>query len=131
MKIILTIFVVLLLSACVWLVGCASVDPVKGWNGHNANLDPPNLTNYFSGKIYYVDEAILDDYPKFIEQLKKKYPHLYVSEVDFYEDGTGQHAIKLTIETEMRDYREYYLMYDKSNVRTKVIKGSTSHQFHM
>jgi hypothetical protein len=104
---------------------------VKGWNGHNANLDPPNLTNYFSGKIYYVDKAILDDYPKFIEQLKKKYPYLDVSEVDFYENGTGQHAVKLLIEAEPRRYVEYYLIYDKSNVRTKAIKESSWLQFHM
>jgi ankyrin repeat protein len=76
-------------------------------------------------------QAIIDDHKNFVEMLKKKYPHLWVAEVHYYEDGTGQHAVKLTIETAMRDYKEFYLIYDQVNVRTKVIKGKSWHQFHM
>jgi hypothetical protein len=121
----------ILFATLVWASGCTTPNPVKSWKSHNANFDPPNTTNYFSGQIYHIDTAILDDYPKFIEQLKKENPDLHVSEIDFYEDGTGQHAVKLTIEKELREYVEYYVMYDKSNVRTKVIKGKNWHQSQM
>ena len=125
------VFYILTVQACICIVGCATPDPTRGWSGHNANLDPPNQTNLYSGSIYYIDKAILDDYPKYIEQLETKYPHLYLSEVDFYEDGAGQHAVKLTVETGLRDYKEFYIMYDKSNLRTKIIEGTSWHQFHM
>ena len=106
-----------------------SLEAVKGWKCWYANLQPPNQpTNHPN---YVIEQTILDDYPKFVENLKHKYPSPYVSEVYFYGDGDGQHAVRLVIETDLRDYREYYLMYDKSNARVKVIKGSHWHQFHM
>src|SRR6516164_5998088 len=103
----------------VLIFGCTTPDPVKGWKSYYANLQPPN--EHHPGEPYYqIDHAVIDDYQGFVEKLKKKYPTLDVAEVYFYEDGTGQHAVRLLIETGLREYVEYYLMYDKSNVRTRV-----------
>lgn len=128
------------LLTLIWITGCAAPDPVKGWKAHSANFDPPNRTNYHNypnswyyrpDQIYQIDQSIIEDHRNFVEELKEKYPHVWVVEIYYYEDGTGQHAVKLRIETEMRDYKEFYLMYDKANVRTKVIKGRIWHQFHI
>jgi hypothetical protein len=100
--------------------GCSSskptLDPSEGWKA--IGFESPN-------------KAITDDYQGFIEKLKQKYPELYVTETDFFEDGKGQHAVKLTIETKPRVYVEDILIYDKSYERIKVIEGNTSHQFHI
>jgi len=129
-----------LTAALFWVAGCAEPNPVKGWKSWNAQLNPPNLQNYHNypntwyyppDQIYHIDKAVIDDYQDFIEKLKQKNPTLYVSEIYFYEGGTGQHAVKLIIETGPREYVDYFLMYDKSNVRTKVIEGRKWHQFHI
>jgi hypothetical protein len=112
------------------VAGCTTSDPVRGWKCWYANLQPPN--QHSPGEPYYhIDQAIIDDYQDFVERQKLKNPTLYVAEVYFYEDGAGQHAVKLVVETGLRKYVEYFLMYDKANLRTKVIKGKTWHQFHI
>jgi hypothetical protein len=121
----------LFLLASIWLSGCAAPNPVKGWKAHYANLDPPNRTNYYrAAQNYQIDQSIIDDHKHFVETLKKRYAIQWVAEIYYYEDGTGQHAVKLTIKTGPRDYNDFYLMYDKANARTKVIKGKSWQQFH-
>jgi hypothetical protein len=107
---------VALIFGCRCITSKPALDPLAGWK--SIGFGSPN-------------KAITDDYQGFIENLKPKNSNLYVTETDFYEDGTGQHAVKLTMETNPRVYVEYILIYDKSNVRTKVIKGNTLHQFHI
>lgn len=140
MKLARTIFRVCSFVVCVWIAGCTVPDPVKGWKSHYANLDPPNRTNYHNypntwyyspDQIYQIDQSIINDHKNFVETLKKKYPTLWVAEVYYYEDGTGQHTVKLVIEIGPEEFAEYYLMYDKTNVRTKVIRGSRWHHFHI
>jgi hypothetical protein len=55
----------------------------------------------------------------------------FISTVIIYEDGTGRHAVRLQLEPGLREYKEYYLMYDTNNVRVEVIKGKSWHQFHI
>jgi hypothetical protein len=120
------IFHFLFLLALIWLSGCAAPNPVKGWRAHYANVDPPNRTNY---RNYQIDRSIIDDYKNFVATLKKRYAMVWVAEIYYYEDGTGQHAVKLAIKTGPRRYNEFYLMYDRANARTKVIKGKSWEQF--
>lgn len=135
MKLIRTVYPLLPLVAGIWMVGCATPNPVEGWTCHDANLDPPNQplgAGYEpSGWIYHIDQTIIDDSQAYIQNVKSKHRDLNVDEVDFYEDGTGRHAVRFTVETDLEEYAEYYLMYDQNNVRTKVIKTGTLHQFHM
>ena len=77
------------------------------------------------------DKAIIDDYQAYAHKVWPKDRDFFISKVDFYEDGTGRHAVRIELEPGSRKYVEYYLMYDTNNVRTKVIKGKTWHQFHM
>jgi len=132
MKIYRATFWILPFAACVWIVGCAAPNPVKGWTSHNANLDEPNLQKGQSFHApYHIDQAIIDDYQVYARKVWPKDRDFFISEVDFYEDGTGRHAVRIELEPGLREYKEYYLMYDTNNVRTKVIKGKTWHQFHM
>lgn len=121
---------VIFLGALLFNFGCAAPNPVKGWKSWYANLQPPN-EHHPNEPYYQIDKAIIDDYQNFIEKLKGKNPALYISEIYFYEGGDGKHAVKLVIETGPRKYVEYFLMYDKSNARTSVIKGQTWRQFHI
>jgi hypothetical protein len=131
----------LFLGASIFMAGCAAPNPVREWKPvaelpdvpSQRNKRPPgyNTSTYLPGQLYHVDQAILDDYPNFIEELKRKYPIVYLDYVHFYEDGTGQHAVKISVLTGSRQYTEFYLMYDKANVRSKVIKGRTWVQFHI
>jgi len=139
-KITPALFLILPAAVCLWLVGCSSPNPVKGWKSHYANLDQPNLTNYHNypntwyyrpDQIYHIDQAIIDDYKAYAHKVWPKDRDFFISELYFYEDGTGRHAVKIVLETGSRKFKEYYLMYDTNNVRTKVIKGKTWHQFHI
>jgi ankyrin repeat protein len=74
------------------------------------------------------DKAILDDYQAYAHTVWPRDHDFFFSEVNFYEDGTGRHAVRIVLEPGLRYYKEYYLLYDTNNVRTKVIKGRTWHQ---
>jgi hypothetical protein len=110
------------------MTGCEASNPVKGWTGHDARLEPPNQQN---GKSYHIDQAIIDDYQAYAHKVWPKDRDFFISEVYFYEDGTGRHAVMIELEPKLRENKIYYLMYDTNNVRTKVVKGGTWHQFHM
>ena len=127
-----------LLVAFVWVVGCAAPKPmpipdaVKGWKCHNANLDPPNYQGHSQLFPYYhIDQAIIDDYQAYAHSVWPKGEDFFISEVDFYEDGTGKHAVRIELEPGPSGYIDYYLMYDTNNVRTEVIEGKTWYPFHM
>ncbi len=114
------------------MAGCATPNPVAGWTCHDANLDPPNQLMSASyeppGWIYHVDQTIIDDSQAYMQKLKAKDQDLNVDEVDYYEDGTGRHAVRFTLESDLQEYAEYYLIYDRNNVRTKVVKTAAGHQ---
>jgi uncharacterized protein YceK len=116
-------------------------DPVKGWNswGPMDEAARPGGTYNWTSHTWSetlpghppLDQAIKDDYQAYAHKVWPKGPDFFISEVEFYEDGTGRHAVKLTLEPGSREYKVYYLMYDKNNVRTKVVRGGTYHQFHI
>ena len=80
-----------------------AVDPLKDWKSISSQPD----------------NAITVDYQNY---LQKHQPGYFVMDgVSFYEDGTGQHAVKITVGREGY-YTVYIFIYDKSNVRTKIIR---------
>ena len=90
--------------------GCSSSkltpDPLAGF--HAASKNP--------------DQIIEKDYQDYIQTLsteEKKY--LGPSPASFFEDGTGQHAIRITIGLNGTVWR-HVLIYDKNDKRIKTIK---------
>ena len=67
------------------------------------------------------NKAITDDYKSYIQKLspgEKK----YMGPIQFFEDGTGQHAVRIETDINGTDCWYHILFYDKENKRTKVIK---------
>ena len=83
-------------------------DPLVGWKLCQSQ-DPK-----------YLDKAIRDDYQDYIQKLSSKEREFATYDNDF-EDGTGQHAVKITIGLNGTDW-EHILIYDKNDKRIKTIK---------
>jgi hypothetical protein len=96
--------------------GCSSPkptpDPLAGF--HVSSLG--NLDN---------NKAITDDYKAYIRTLSPE-ERKYLGTIFFYEDGTGQHAVEITIGLN-GTWWEHVLIYDKDNKRINAIKYSTGH----
>ena len=92
--------------------GCSMLmhhsDPLVGWKLCQSQ-DPK-----------YLDKAIRDDYQDYIQKLSSKEREFATYDNDF-EDGTGQHAVKITIGLNGTDW-EHILIYDKNDKRIKTIK---------
>jgi hypothetical protein len=101
-----------LLVAFVWVIGCAAPkptsDPLAGFHAASKGLD----------------QLIVNDYQGYMENLspeEKKYLGPYPA--SFFEDGTGQHAVRIKIGLNGTVWL-HVLIYDKDNKRIKVIKYS-------
>jgi hypothetical protein len=84
-------------------------DPLAGWRGA--------LLSYEYDKF---DKAITVDYQDYIQKLPSNERN-HVGPIQFFEDGTGQHAVKIEIALNGTDWA-HVLIYDKDNKRIKVIK---------
>ncbi len=116
--------------ACICIISCAT-NPVKNWqcvwtSGEDmADFKSPDA------QVYQKYSAVIDDYRDFLVKTKSEHPSWWISTVSIYEDKAGLHAVSLIIGTDVNKYREFYIMYDKSDMRTKVVNGSSWHQFHL
>jgi uncharacterized protein YceK len=117
-----------------------SPDPLKDWKSWSRWDEEPHPASYgFHGTILVerarpvthspLDKAVTDDYQNFIKKLKFRHgPEskdfgAYGGSIVFFEDGTGQHAVKIVIPCDnLDDSVTYILIYDKSDVRRNVIK---------
>jgi len=86
-------------------------DPLAGWK---LDSDP------YSG-----DQAIEKDYHDYIQQLPTE-ERKYAGPVSRFEDGTGQHAVLITIAQNGTDWA-HVLFYDKKDKRIKVMKYVMGH----
>ena len=79
-----------------------------------------------------LDQAVTEDYKKFIKQLEigrgrevkdlTGYGAGFGGSINFFEDDTGRHAVKIVVPCDnLSDLMTYILIYDKSDVRIKVI----------
>ena len=100
----------ILLAAFVLVTGCVThrPDPLAGWK--------PDFSRQTS-------QVIVDDYQDYIHKLPPRQSG-FVGSVEWFEDGTGQHAIDIGIGVNGRWWR-HVLIYDKDNKRIKVIKYKT------
>jgi hypothetical protein len=102
----------ILVTVFIWGAGCVApkADPLTGWR---------DLRRRDSEKL---DQAIKDDYRDYIQKLlSKKTYFIDESNIAFYEDGTGQHAVRIEIPSN-GTWREHVLIYDRDNKRIKVIR---------
>lgn len=107
----------LMLAAFMWGVGCAAPkstpDPLAGWN-LCISQDPNKLSS-----------AINDDYQYYLQELPVV-ERTGVGPVQFFVDGTGQHAVRIEIALNGIDWA-HVLIYDKENKRVKVLKFVSGH----
>src|SRR5258706_11532815 len=107
-----------------------TVVPLTGWKSWNSYDEESHPEIYgYHGTILVqkaepaahtpLTKAIKDDYQNY---LGKDEPGYYTMEVLFFEDGTGQHAVRVQTYTRDRDSFYYVFIYDKSNSRVKVLK---------
>jgi uncharacterized protein YceK len=105
-----------------------SIDPLKGWKNVGGsgilardNWPPQIETNIPFGKI------ISDDVTNFVKTIKNgpgSESYTCCGGMEYYEDGAGRHAIKIKIPLNGGGATSefYILIYDKDNVRNRVIK---------
>jgi hypothetical protein len=100
-----------LLVAFVWVVGCAAPkpapDPLSGWT-RCWSQDPKDF------------DMISADYRAYINSLPQEL-QVGVCAVEYLEDGTGQHAVRIEIGQNGIDWG-HVLIYDRDDKRIKVIK---------
>jgi len=102
----------ILVAALFWTAGCTTqeANPLAGWK-LCFSQDPKNL-----------GPAIMADYQDFIQKLPPK-ERDYAGIMNTFEDGTGQHAVRILVSSNHTNAAWYYaLIYDKENKRIKVIK---------
>jgi hypothetical protein len=71
------------------------------------------------------NKAIADDYKAYIQTLSPE-ERKFMAYKEYFEDGIGQHAVKITIGLNHTDW-EHILIYDNDNKRIKTIKYVSGH----
>jgi hypothetical protein len=93
------------------IFGCrcstAKPDPLAGWRVSD-------------DRDFNANKAIVDDYQSYIKTLSQE-EQKSMAPVFCYENGTGQHAVLITIGINQTVWR-HILIYDKDNKRIKTIK---------
>jgi hypothetical protein len=86
---------------------------------------PDPLAGFRPAGLYTPDtnKAITEDYKNYIRTLSPE-EQKYIGPIFFYEDGTGQHAVKIEIGINGTSW-VHVLIYDKDNKRIRTIKYST------
>ncbi len=113
-----------------------AADPLKGWNSWYPDDEESHPAVYgLRGTILVnkaqpakhspLDKATKDDYQNYLQ----KHGWIPIEIPSFYEDETGQHAVKVQIENYDHDMIVYIFKYDKSNTRTRIMKYYYGHTF--
>jgi hypothetical protein len=115
---------------CVWVVSCA-MNPVKNWKCEFSSGE--GMAEYVTPNkdIRQKYKTIIDDYQKYVKDKQAIHPTWNLITVEIYEGNMGQHAVKIVFRVEAYTDKNFFLMYDKSDVRTKVIKAGTETHFHI
>jgi hypothetical protein len=100
----------ILFAAVGLLAGCSS----------KPTPDPLTSFHFSSLNNLHSNKAIMDDYQDYIQKLPKP-DGSFVGSVDFFEDGTGQHAVQI-YQGINGTWWIHDLIYDKDNKRIKSIK---------
>ena len=104
---------IFLLAAFILVSECANSKPT-----------PDPLAGFHVSSLGNLDanKTITDDYKNYIQTLSTE-ERKYLGTILFYEDGTGQHAVKIEIGLN-GTWWEHVLTYDKDNKRIKTLKYS-------
>jgi hypothetical protein len=104
-----------ILLAALILTGCSASKPT-----------PDPLVGFHVGDLrdLHNNKAITDDYKDYIEKNLSAEERKYLGTIFYFEDGTGQHAVKIEIGLN-GTWWEHVLIYDKDNKRIKTIKYSS------
>jgi hypothetical protein len=90
-------------------------NPLVGWN-ERPSQDPEK-----------VDSAIRNDYQDYIQKLPAgERDHVLGSNINFLQDGTGRHAVRLSIPLSGR-WWQHILIYDQRNRRVQTVKRFFGH----
>ena len=93
--------------------GCSTSKPIPNPLAGFHRADEANMDK---------NKVITDDYKDYIQKLSPE-ERKYLGTIFYFEDGTGQHAVKIEIGLN-GTWREHVLIYDKDNKRIKTIKYS-------
>lgn len=111
----LALVVLMLMST--FILGC----------GCNTSKPTPDPLAGFHSASKKLDQSIINDYQNYIQNLSsEEKQNLGPYPASFFEDGTGQHAVRIEIGINGTSW-EHVLIYDKNNKRIKTIKYSTGH----
>jgi hypothetical protein len=93
--------------------------------GCSSSKPAPDPLAGFHAASKGLDQSIVNDYQNYIKNLSpEEKQNLGPYPTSFFEDGTGQHAVKIKIGLNGTSW-EHVLIYDKDNKRIKAIKYST------
>ena len=128
---------ILLVAAFVFAAGCESTtDPLAvGWKSvapigckvgeMSADITPlPGYKAITDDVQNYVNKLPVDHGPDY-DPVTRRWCY-WIFGVTLFEDGTGQHAVKIQINRVNHD-ENFVLIYNKSNVRIKTIRFSSGH----
>ena len=112
-------FIFLVLTAMLFFgFGCSPSKPT-----------PDPLAGFHPDVFFTPDtnKAITNDYKDYIQKQKLS-PEKgeYVAYIEYFSDGTGQHAVRIAISLGKTDW-EHVLIYDKDDKRTATIKYISGH----
>ena len=93
---------------------------VFGFGCNTSKPTPDPLAEWQKIYTHDPDPAIVKDYQDYIQSLSSK-EKKYATYDDEFEDGTGRHAVLITIGLNGTNWR-HILIYDKDNKRIKTIK---------
>jgi hypothetical protein len=133
-------FVSIFAMAVLLWVGCATTrDPLEGWRVRNQPGPEDKWLHQYRQKepFYYywnVDQSIIEDYKSYVETIPAK-ERIYIveNEIRLYEDGTGQHAIRIVYYGYglwSSPQWSHVLIYDTDDKRIQTIKYKSGHSFH-
>ena len=123
---------ILILAALTLIVGCESTtDPIASWKSTmpvgykvgemSADITPIPGYKAISDDVQdFVNKLPVDHLPDYVGGGTRRWCY-WISEATFYEDGSGQHAVKIKI-YRRNHFENYVLIYDKSNKRIKTIR---------
>jgi len=133
----ITPFVSVCAMAALLSVGCNTVHSPfierhtsEGWRVCGLSpSDPHYWTDPHFG--WNLDKAITEDYRSYIQNLSREERlNAYDSNIRLLEDGTGKHAITISIPLSgwwASVWWEHVLVYDTNNMRIKTLKYKSGH----
>ena len=92
---------------------------ILGYGCNTSKLSPDPLVGFHAASKN-PEQVIVDDYQNYIKSLSPE-EKTYMGPTQFFEDGTGQHAVRIEVDLGGKDAWYHVLFYDKDNKRTKVI----------